>query len=276
MNRYQYNNIQTEFQPYVYFLRHIPSQMWYIGSKYSKDAHPSNFLKTYFTSSKTIQSIIKTEGISVFEFKILKVFDTASQALEYEHRILTKLHAVTNPYSINIDVRLSKDTPIHVRVKCIRISNQLTNTCITWPYNKPIPDGWMKGNVNGHGDSNVKKRLWFHQPSTGQVVHSPICPDGFIPGRGPKYVGNSNALKSRKGKWYTNGKESVCIYPDQVPPGGFFPGRTKSDRERENNKIANTKRKGCKWITDGKSSKQWFEELPPEGWEFGLTRTNPS
>lgn len=62
---------KTEFirdtMQYRYTILFKPSGQKYHGSKYSKDADPNLFWKTYFTSSKIIASLINEYGINSFE-----------------------------------------------------------------------------------------------------------------------------------------------------------------------------------------------------------------
>ena len=73
---------------YVYFVKNKSTGLKYIGAKYSKDADPNTFWKTYFTSSKMIKNLIEVYGYSDFEFKILKTFDNKFETLKYEKRLL--------------------------------------------------------------------------------------------------------------------------------------------------------------------------------------------
>lgn len=52
--------------PYFYILQHKVTLKYYAGCRYSKMCHPSDLLKTYFTSSTLIREIIQKEGIDIF------------------------------------------------------------------------------------------------------------------------------------------------------------------------------------------------------------------
>lgn len=258
--------------PYVYFIKHIKSNMWYIGSKYGKDAHPDLFFKKYFTSSKLVKDLIESEGIQSFSYKILKTFDTPEDAINYEFKLLKRLNVPHNKNSLNLDIKLSMDLPVHVKVQCRRISNPSTGKCITWPIDRPLLEGWIEGNINCKGDPNINTRKWFHNPITGEMIHTENCPDGFLPGRGKSYISNSETLKTRNLKWYTNGNDNKLLTDYDIIPEGYYPGRILKNDIIQIYRNANMKRKGCKWITDGINSKRIMpNENLPDGWKYGRT-----
>lgn len=65
--------------PYFYIIRHIKTGVKYAGCRYNKKCNPNDLLKTYFTSSKPVNRIIKNEGVNSFE--IVEIIP------EYELRI---------------------------------------------------------------------------------------------------------------------------------------------------------------------------------------------
>jgi putative ubiquitin-RnfH superfamily antitoxin RatB of RatAB toxin-antitoxin module len=74
--------------PYVYFLKNKTTGLKYIGVRYSKNCHFTDFWKKYFTSSKLVKDLIYIYGTEDFEFKILKVFINAFDAIKYENSLL--------------------------------------------------------------------------------------------------------------------------------------------------------------------------------------------
>lgn len=73
---------------YVYYVKNITTGLKYIGVRYSKNCHPDTFWVKYFTSSKAIKLLRDIYGDDDFEYKILKVFDAAYDALLYERKLL--------------------------------------------------------------------------------------------------------------------------------------------------------------------------------------------
>jgi len=77
--------------PYVYFIKHIPTGLKYIGAEYGKSkkiANPDNLWTTYFTSSKLVKKLIGEYGANSFKIKILKQFDNPTDALMFEQKLL--------------------------------------------------------------------------------------------------------------------------------------------------------------------------------------------
>jgi len=87
--------------PYSYFLYHRPTGLKYYGIKHAKNCHPSQLWKSYFSSSTIVKNLIKEYGTDSFDFYIRKTFETSSQALLWEHKVLRRLNAANRPDWIN-------------------------------------------------------------------------------------------------------------------------------------------------------------------------------
>lgn len=61
-----------EHLPYTYLLIHKSTGKWYYGVRYAKNCKPSDLMRTYFTSSNEIKTIIKQQGIEVFFYEGVK------------------------------------------------------------------------------------------------------------------------------------------------------------------------------------------------------------
>jgi hypothetical protein len=240
-NKYDYS-VTTERVPYVYLVRQKSTGLWYIGSKFSRDAHPTKFFVTYFTSSSVIHSALTADGLDSFEYRILKTFKYQHEATEYEHRLLKRLKATTNPNSLNRDANLNPSSVIHVKYPTKFISNPTTGECFRVHINKTLPDGWVLGNINFHPSKQLSTRRWFYDPLSGESYHiAEQAEDHWLPGRGPNYTSNRDQLKAKNLMWFTDGKTNrICAETDA--PIGWATGRTKTHVERTNNAQANRKR----------------------------------
>lgn len=91
------------YKPYFYVIQNTITGLYYAGSKYSKNANPSDFMTYggYTTSSKIIKSIIEKSGLESFVIRKIKVFALAKEAYEYETRFLRKVNAKQNPKFYN-------------------------------------------------------------------------------------------------------------------------------------------------------------------------------
>lgn len=88
-------------KPYTYYLFHRPTNKHYYGVRFAKNCTPDELWKTYFTSSKVVHQLIKDYGKDSFDFQIRKTFDTASLALDWECKFLTRMDAANNDMWIN-------------------------------------------------------------------------------------------------------------------------------------------------------------------------------
>ena len=89
-------------KPYFYIIKHLPTQLYYAGCKYS-NPDSNNFMTEsgYQTSSKIIKNLISRDGLSAFEIVKIKFFDNAYEVLRYESRFLNKVDAKNNDMFIN-------------------------------------------------------------------------------------------------------------------------------------------------------------------------------
>jgi hypothetical protein len=149
----------------------------------------------------------------------------------------------------------------------IFISNPSTGECIRIKHDSVIPDGWVRGNMNAFvkNPSNSSKRIWCYDPETLKEHH--VEPHEVLPqwihGR---LSSNSETLKNKNMKWYTNGVECRQICSDEIIPDGWYKGR-----------VFKTKPKGStpgfKWINNGVRNTTIKKDEPiPDGWVRGMLR----
>ncbi len=97
-------------KPYTYFLYHVPTGYKYYGARYSKNAHPDDFWKTYFTSSKKVKELISEYGSDTFEYKIRRVFDTAESCIIWEQTVIRRFNILSKRDWLN---QYNPGSPIH-------------------------------------------------------------------------------------------------------------------------------------------------------------------
>jgi hypothetical protein len=79
--------------PFSYYLYHIPTRKHYYGIRHGKKSNPETLWKTYFSSSNIVKKLIQEYGADSFNVKIRKTFNSAEEAILWEHRVLSKLNA---------------------------------------------------------------------------------------------------------------------------------------------------------------------------------------
>ena len=88
--------------PYTYRIKWSSTGMSYYGVRYAKDCNPGDFWVTYFTSSAYVRDYINTHGDPDIR-EIRKTFASgdSSGAMEWEHKVLVKLNAVSRSDYLN-------------------------------------------------------------------------------------------------------------------------------------------------------------------------------
>jgi hypothetical protein len=56
---------------------------------------------SYFSSSPVILKLVDEQGVDAFEWRVRRVFSSSWEALHWEHRILTRVRAQSNPKMYN-------------------------------------------------------------------------------------------------------------------------------------------------------------------------------
>jgi hypothetical protein len=137
--------------PYFYILQNTITGNYYAGAKWSKDADPALLLIKYKTSSKVVSSSIKN-----YVIKKIKIFQTPSQAINYEKRFLIKVDAARNKKFDNMNYG---NTPQQFNKKWYNngVKSTLAYEC---------PPGFAKGrilntsNLGKHGNQRSNLGTW--------------------------------------------------------------------------------------------------------------------
>lgn len=79
--------------PYTYLIYNLTTKQYYYGVRYSKNCHPTDLWKTYFTSSTAIRQLISLYGKEDFLVTIRKTFNSSQQARKWEHKLLRRINA---------------------------------------------------------------------------------------------------------------------------------------------------------------------------------------
>lgn len=177
----------TIYTPYTYLIGWSNLNKYYYGVRYAKDCNPDDFWEKYFTSSTYVLQLREEVGEPDI-IEIRKTFDSAEKAIEWENNVIRKM-------------LLHKDS-------------RFLNQCA---YPAMSPNVMKKRKVWNKG----KKGLYHTSPQT-KIKISERQKGIKKPGTAKSMKGNQ---KTKGWKWYTNGKESILLHPDQQPPENYKRGR---------------------------------------------------
>jgi hypothetical protein len=82
------------FQPYTYYLYHIPTGKKYYGYQYHKKCNPTDLWIKYFSSSDKVLELITEYGKDSFIAEVRKLFNTGEEAYIWEQNVLRRIKAV--------------------------------------------------------------------------------------------------------------------------------------------------------------------------------------
>jgi hypothetical protein len=88
------------YQPYTYLIGWSSHNKWYYGVRFAKNCHPSDFWKSYFTSSKYVKSLRKQIG-DPDVIQIRNVFQSAEKARRWENKLLKRMKIVDDHKWLN-------------------------------------------------------------------------------------------------------------------------------------------------------------------------------
>lgn len=95
--------MQHIYTPYTYLFMWTLLNKKYYGVRYSRNGKPADLLKTYFSSSRVVKRFIQQHGLPDV-CQVRRVFNTAHQAKEWEHKVLRRLKVHQRDDWLNISV----------------------------------------------------------------------------------------------------------------------------------------------------------------------------
>lgn len=116
---YKYHYISNrKNMPYTYLIGWSKHNKWYYGARWSKQCHPSDLWKTYFTSSKHVKNFLKQHGNPDI-VEIRKVFMDVESCKKHEERVLRKLNILKKDKWLNKNINgkflpYGKQSPEHI------------------------------------------------------------------------------------------------------------------------------------------------------------------
>ena len=90
--------------PYTYFLLNKVTGEKYYGVRYANNCNPNELWVTYFSSSKYVKALIEKCRKDSFHYEIRKTFSSATEARNWEERVLRKLDILNNDIWLNKNV----------------------------------------------------------------------------------------------------------------------------------------------------------------------------
>jgi len=92
---------KEDWIPYTYLLIHDETGLCYYGVRYQKNCNPSEFWKTYKTSSRHVKKLVEEYGEQSFSFQIRKTFTNPTAARMWEHKVLRRMQVIRRKDFLN-------------------------------------------------------------------------------------------------------------------------------------------------------------------------------
>lgn len=99
--------------PYVYRIKSRDGHFYY-GCRFAVGCHPDDFWRTYFTSSKSVRTLIDEHGEDYFDTKVVFRCDTPEDALRLEGELIAATHKM--PGCLNQFLCRRDGTPVHLGI----------------------------------------------------------------------------------------------------------------------------------------------------------------
>ena len=279
------------YQPYFYVIQDNRNGTYYAGSKYGKDADPTNFMKPggYLTSSNTIKAIIEQHGHDTFIIRKIKKFENAEDVYNHETKFLMRVDAKNNERFYNGHNNNWKSFPnpeIRKRVgedgltsyqkgarKAVATKRQTVidgKNTLQLAYEKALD---KNPDLHSIRTQNAKLAMLKINPVTGMTKHQE---NGLkISGENNPSKKPENAIKISEGKkreislnrekWLERQKNLNKKLSTEKDENGLTARDKHSKWMTENNPTKNTK-----WYNDGATQKRIGEgELVPVGFVLG-------
>ena len=219
---------------YVYEVTFVEDGRSYIGSRISSTFLPRDDLWVkYFTSSKVIKKLLeKYEPYSdSWDYKIIDMFETYSEAVEFENKTLRSIDK--DKRHLYINKNFSAGGAIIKSNRHAKYLNLATGKIELFPLGSPLPDGYE--NNNQRPPSRLGFRRWINlitfEEGDSKVEDFPInaiLKKDYL--KSISLVKQRNKLeyqKSRVKHKITNGLTNKSVYTDLKIPDGWWVGETK-------------------------------------------------
>lgn len=88
---------------YTYLIKHLPTNRFYYGVRFSKNNKGADLWVRYFTSSSYVHKLIEEYGKDSFVCEIRKTFNDKIHALNWEKKVLRRMKVSTRDDFINVN-----------------------------------------------------------------------------------------------------------------------------------------------------------------------------
>lgn len=228
--------------PYTYRVKCIPTGQSYYGVRYANGCHPNDLWNTYFTSSALVHKLIELHGPDQFEFEVRKTFITRESACKWEHGVLHRLKAMTDPMWLNLRNGANRANAINQAQK-IGKANKGRKHLNTKHKNRGIYQSTIKWMHHPKSKREVQAApTWVkYYQSQGFVLgrRNDLYSDQWRARRSKQYSGVNNPSYGRQRKdlvarnkqprrWLTNGEVVTKVTEDKVQKlldKGYWIGR---------------------------------------------------
>lgn len=154
--------------PYTYLIYCIPTKQFYYGVRYSKNCHPNDLWKTYYTSSTYVRHLIKEYGKDSFKYEVRRTFTSSYKAKQWETKVLKKMNVTARPDFIN-----KSNSGFPTGSNRVWITNGSSNLFID-EISIPNYPNWKRGKTFSDEVKRKisEKRLSQKIPMKGKVKHT--------------------------------------------------------------------------------------------------------
>ena len=212
------------YQPYTYLIGWTNLNKFYYGVRYKRGCSPSDFWKSYFTSSKIVKKYRELYGEPDI-IEIRKTFDCPHKAKLWESKVLTKLDCARQEKWIN---RNNCDGKFHT---IDGLSEETKQKLSQIRKGRKLTEEW-KAKIGAANKNKIRSEEFRKQVSlTHKGRKRPFTSEEHRRNLSKAITGKKHSDETRKkiseiqkGKsWWTNGEKSTCSH---ICPPGFYKGRT--------------------------------------------------
>lgn len=161
---------KTEYKPYVYHIHDTITDMYYIGSRTSKDCSPENTQNYYGSPScKVYREIIKTRPETLVK-TVVAVCQTKEDAIAFEARLHKELNVKNDPMSYNkSNQTVGAFSICHTTESKAKISRALSNPSSETRAKKSVALKGKPKSTRAKMNMSISAKLRVHPPSSSET-----------------------------------------------------------------------------------------------------------
>lgn len=235
--------------PYTYLIRFVDLGFSYYGVRYAKRCHPQDLGKEYFSSSKSVNTLLQSPNVGTVVFEVRRIFHNKRDAILWEQRVIRRiLRTSRSLLNVRASVHAANAVQTNSSTKTICNKNTQVELCVPVDFDISQLGGFELGRLKAPFAKGTMVSIFNRELGISKLVpKDDSLPEGWEYGSGyvrafnvetqtyksvkigsPIPEGYSTNLPKRfrteKRTCFHDGTNIIQLKPEDPIPEGFVKG----------------------------------------------------